>query len=135
MAMEAWPYEGAGCAIVGLILLVADIHDRIKKEVTVYSIFKDEKGKPIRLNRQVYKAFPETQTVVYWFPGISEVPEKLAKCTVRDRLNWQCEYKDGSGKVVMTEGRIQELDSRNRSFKDTIYVSQIRWWMIGFGFQ
>jgi hypothetical protein len=120
--------------IVFLIWLADGIRDRIKNEVTVYSIFEDEKGRSIPLNRQVYKAFPETQTVIYWFPGIEEVPGKLAKCTVRDRLNWKCEYKDGSGKVIMEDGRFQELDPHNRPFKDTIYVGQIRWWMIGFGF-
>jgi hypothetical protein len=58
--------------VLGLVLFVAVlfwgsdyVRDLIKNDVTLYSIFKDEKGKSIPLNRQVYKVFPETQTVLY----------------------------------------------------------------------
>jgi hypothetical protein len=92
--------------------------------VTVYPTRKTDTGKRFPLNRTTYKASFETQTVVYWMPGLYEVPQRLVNCIVRDKYNWVGEYIDHSGKVQMVDGKIVN------DTPDTIYVSSFSWWYL-----
>jgi len=94
--------------------------------VTVYPTEKTFSGKRIPLLRTAFKASFETQTVVYWYPGIRETPERLINCTVRDNYNWVGEYIDHSGRVEMVDGRILSY-SPNK-----VYVSSFYWWYLHF---
>jgi hypothetical protein len=113
-----------------VLFLLAPINDAIRNQVTVYPVLKTKEGKLLPLNRSIYKVFPETQTVISWFPGITEVPSKLAKCSVRDRLHWRCEYSDGSGTLTMDNKRFQILSKDNLPERDIQYVSRLKWWML-----
>jgi len=113
------------------LLQTSCIFDSFKNEITVYPVLEDKEYGLIPLYRTIYKVFPELQTVIYWFPGIMEVPDKLANCTVRDRLNWKCEYPDASAKLIMNDGEFQEIPL-HKSDLDTRYkyVSWWKWWMV-----
>ena len=96
-------------------------------QITSYSAWKGEDGEWIPLNRTVYKVNPAEQTIIYWAPGIYEVPNKLVNCIVRDRKNWVGEYLDGSGKVMMENGR--EVSDQ----EGIIYIGRIRWQLMEWG--
>jgi hypothetical protein len=114
---------------VGVLFLVWPILDVAQNQVTVYPLVLVEGHGPSPANRSVYKVYPETQTVVHWVPGIDEVPDRLAKCAVRDRLNWRCEYSDGSAVLTMREGTFSdESRSANPSPLKFVYTSRLAWW-------
>jgi hypothetical protein len=102
--------------------------DVFKNQVTVYPVSKDDKGKEFRLNRSIYKVNTDTQTVIFWSPGIYEVPTKLANCSVRDRLHWQCNYSDGSGTLIMNDNKFEILSKGDLPEQDIQYVSRFKWW-------
>ena len=110
-------------AVFLVILCVGSSCGSFDGTVTVYPVGKfsktDTETHP--LNRTVYKVSFETQTVVYWMPGLYEVPERLVNCKVRDKYNWQGEYPDHSGEVKMVDGVIINDDP------DVKYVSSIYW--------
>jgi hypothetical protein len=69
-----------------------------------------------------YKISFDTQTVVRWWPGLSEIPERLVNCSVRDKNNWRCEHPDDpSSEIKMVDGRIVDDDP------DTKYVYSFVW--------
>ena len=56
-------------------------------------------------NPVTFKAFPETQSVVYWYKN--QAPSRMTKCAVRDAENWSC--NEGEGYLsAMVDGRISE---------------------------
>jgi hypothetical protein len=92
--------------------------------VTVYPVGKLSKTdkQTSALNRTSYRVSFDTQTVVRWWPGLSEIPERLVNCSVRDKYNWRCEHPDDpSSEIKMVDGRIVDDDP------DTKYVSSIYW--------
>ena len=91
-----------------VILSLISCGDYFKNQVTVYPVLKTETGL-LPLNPTKYKVFPESQTVIYWNPDVDFPGNKLAKCTVRDRLNWSGEYEDGSGKFMMVNGKFIQI--------------------------
>ena len=121
-------------ALGGLLFLLWPIVDTARDEVTVYPVTKTEQGVLIPLNRSVYKVFAETQTVIYWMPGIQEVPDRLARCSVGDRFHWTCEYSDGSAVLTMDDGA---FSSRSKSIErgpkqQMWYTSRLQWWKLSF---
>ena len=108
--------------------------DAAKDQITVYPVMRSESGGLVPLNRSIYKVFPETQTVIYWMPDLQEVPIRLAKCSVRDRLHWKCEHSDGSAIISMDGG---SFSSESESIKDrdspqTLYTGRLEWWRLSF---
>ena len=118
--------------ILGFILLIMvflsliSCGDYFKNQVTVYPVGKTDKGL-LPLNPTKYKVFPESQVVIYWMPDFDFATEKLVKCIVRDRLNWSGEFKDGSGKFAMVNGKFSQNFPVD---EDTQYVSWWKWWML-----
>jgi hypothetical protein len=84
-------------------------------------------GTLMPLNRTTYKVNPLMQTIIYWMPGIDEMPGKLVDCAVRNRKNWIGYYPDGSGAVGMHKGKIVTGDPND------IYVGRCYWWLLNFG--
>lgn len=125
----------AAIALIPVLFLLWPAFDGLGNEVTVYPLFRSTDGEWFPANRTVYKVFPETQTVVHWTPGVSEVPDRLSKCSVRDRNNWRCEYSDGSGVLVM-EGGVFSEESRPGGppshFRegDFMYTGRLNWWRL-----
>jgi hypothetical protein len=112
------------------VFLTSCITDSFRNEVTVYPVLEDKEFGLIPLNRTVYKVFPESQTVIYWSPGIDEIPRELTKCVVRDRLHWQCEYSDRSAKLTMKDGDFKEIiEKKDHADSRYKYVSSWKWWM------
>jgi hypothetical protein len=111
-----------------ILFLLSPLVDVFKNQVTVYPISKDDKGKEISLNRSIYKINTDSQTVIFWSPGIYEVPTKLANCSVRDRLHWQCNYSDGSGTLIMNNNKFEILSNSDLPEQDIQYVSRFKWW-------
>ena len=100
----------------------------------MYPVMKTDRGVLVPLNRSIYKVFPETQTVIYWMPDLQEVPTRLAKCGVRDRLHWKCEHSDGSAILSMDGG---SFSSESKSIKDRdnpqiLYTGRLEWWRLSF---
>ena len=92
--------------------------------VTVYPTRKTVSGKQIPLWRIAFKASFETQTILYWYPGRRETPERLINCHVIEEDNWEGEYVDHSGKVKMIGGMI--VNGR----PDVTYVNPFYWWYL-----
>lgn len=108
------------------LLSTSCLFESFKNEITVYPILETKEYGSIPLNRTVYKVFPETQIVIYWSPGVEEAPQRLKKCVVRNRQNWQCEYPDGSGMLTMSDGNFKE----SAFVGNAKYVSWWKWYMI-----
>ena len=108
-------------------------------ETTVYSIYcgKDtgEEGKCIDLASITYEVFPDRQEVAYWTD--TGTPATLTDCTVRDRRNWECWYKDRAGRLSMAKGAFHEevlkaIPGRD-AFDSVRYVPKWKWWAIKIG--
>ena len=121
-------------AFLALLVLfqTSCIDDSLRNQVTVYPVLETKDLGLLPLNRTVYKIFPDSQIVIYWSPGINEVPRKLAKCVVRDRLHWQCEYPDRSATLTMNDGEFKELSAQKGHVDNLKYVSCWKWWMLHF---
>ncbi len=108
-------------------------------EITVYSVYcgKDtgEEGKCINLPSITYRVSPDRQEVAYWTDTGS--PATLTSCTVRDKKNWECWYKDRGGRLSMADGTFHEEVLKNIPGKDTFdsvrYVPKWKWWAIKIG--
>jgi len=112
------------------LLTSCTLQDQWNKEVTVYPVATIEGRGLYPLNRSVYKVFPERQEVIYWMPGVNDIPSRLGNCVVRNRLNWTCEYSDGSGKLTMIDGRFREEPPIRALGSDAKYVSWWRWYLL-----
>ena len=123
------------CVVAGMILfLIWPLGDVITGQTTTYPVLRQEGELPLPLNRSVYKALTNSQTVIHWMPGIDEVPMKLAKCTVRDRSHWRCEYPDGSAVLTMQGGRLNESQNPHLGpGGEVVHVSRLRWWALSLG--
>jgi hypothetical protein len=53
-----------------------------------------------------YRVKLDENAVEHVFPGGGRIT--LVDCGIYDLKNWQCSYKDGSGIVIMTDGRVTE---------------------------
>lgn len=103
---------------------------------TVYSVYcgKDtgEEGKCIELAPITYHASLDRQEVAYWTE--TGIPTTLTDCTVRDRRNWECWYKDRAGRLSMADGTFREAVLKNIPGKDTFdsvrYVPKWKWWVV-----
>ena len=73
--------------------------------VPIYVVQKSE-GRTFSHNKSIYRVIVDTQSVVYWYPGVSS-PKRMKDCAIADKFNWQCTYSDNSGKVIMTNGVIE----------------------------
>jgi len=118
--------------VLVLVLLVfqwGPIGERYRDEVTVYPTTRQKEGL-FPANRQTFKVFPATQTVVSWFPGIDEVPRTVGRCSVRDRLNWTCEFTDGSGILTMSDGTFSERTPAPilSAVGPFVYIGRLNWW-------
>lgn len=120
----------AGVLLCVMLFLVWPIGDALRDQVTVYPVTRIEVGRLLPLNRSVYQVFRETQTVIHWMPGISEVPDRLAKCSVRDRFHWRCEYTDGSGVLTMDGRRFESRPTSNVVPSDITYITRLRWYAL-----
>lgn len=96
-------------------------------EIVSYPTTKDNNN-TLPLNRTIYKVNESEQTVIYWMPGFSNPPSKLANCVVRDKKNWIGHYPDGSGSVYMSKGKI--VPDENIDLK---YVNKYYWWLLNLG--
>lgn len=115
---------------ISVLFSTSCIDDSFRNQVTVYPVLETKDSGLLPLNKTVYKVFPESQTVIYWNPGSDEIPRKLANCTVRDRLHWQCEYSDRSATLMMNGGEFKKLSAKKDYVDDTQYVSGWKWWML-----
>ena len=109
-----------------LISCKDSVEDYLKNEVTVYPVKETDKGF-LPLNQTKFKVFPESQIVIYWYPASKYPSQKLANCSVRDRLNWSGEFKDGSGKFMMVNGNFSQTFPVNKKYQ---YVSRWKWWFL-----
>lgn len=85
-------------------------------EVTLYRAHCDQAikfdkctGKVVSLDRMSFKVFPDTQTVLYWYPdGVARdrEPRKMTDCVVRNKTNWSCQSPiDPDSRYVMIDGK------------------------------
>ena len=77
----------------------------------------------------------DRQEIAYWTE--TGTPARLTDCTVRDRRNWECWYKDRTGRLSMANGTFRD-EIRNaaldRDVFDSIrYVPKWKWWAIKVG--
>jgi hypothetical protein len=107
--------------ILGVLTSCGSFFD---ESVTVYPTRETISGKQIPLWRIAFKASFETQTIVYWYPGRRETPERLINCSVIEEDNWVGEYVDHSGKVEMVGGMIV------RGRPGVTYVNPFYWWYL-----
>ena len=112
--------------LIMVVLSFISCVDKFKNQVTVYSVIKTDKGL-LPLNPTKYKVFPESQVVIYWHPDSDLPGQKLVNCVVRDRLNWSGEFKDGSGKFMMVNGKFVQIFPVE---EDIYYVSCWKWWFL-----
>ena len=105
-------------------------------EITAYPMLC---GKPLQngkcsegaipLNRTTYLVFPASQRVVYWAPGINEVPVLLEQCAVRDSRNWKCRFPRNEGEAGFADGEFKEgLIPRRLEQDKFYYVGGPEWW-------
>lgn len=132
---ELWDKFCAGIFLIGLLVASMPVGIWIwsafpasfSGEVIVYPALREENSSLIPLDRTVYKPLVDSQTVIYWTPGIDDVPKKFHKCVVRDKLNWQCQDDYNYLTITMINGKIQGEQA-------ITYLSGIRWhWMNFFG--
>lgn len=109
--------------VTGVYWLAQGLEDAMSDEVTPYPAIRTPTG-ILTLRRTTYKVSSESQTVVYWVEGFP--PERLSRCAVRDRLNWQCRYSDGSAALYMVDGVLQQ-SPKSPAREDWIYISRWRW--------
>ena len=124
--------------LVALALWLLDLNP-FSSEITVYSVYcgKDtgDHGRCINLSPITYEVFPDRQEVAYWTE--TGTPATLTDCTVRDRKNWECWYKDGVGRLSMTDGEFRD-EIRNAALNQDVfdsvrYVPKWKWWAIKAG--
>lgn len=68
----------------------------------------EESANPI-----MYKAYPETQSVVYWFKN--HAPSRMTNCAVRDARNWSCGQGEGYA-TAMVDGRLVQTSKNGLMF-------------------
>ena len=103
-------------------------------EVTVYRAYSFDDPEAVQgglaghpVNYPItYAVFPSSQTVVYSRSQVDEIPRSLAGCSVRNRLNWQCKFSDGSGTLTMTDGHFSQVPNPFGSRS----VSRWEWWWL-----
>ena len=79
----------------------------------------EQSGNPI-----AYKAYPETQSVIYWFKD--EAPSRMTNCAVRDAKNWSCNQGEGYS-TAMVDGRLSETSKLGVLFYQ---VPKYRWYWL-----
>lgn len=121
--------ETIGAAFLALIIffLLFIRPEILPSQIGSYPAQKQPDQSLITLNRTVYKVNPLLHTVIYWTPGIHEIPRKLVGCVVRDKKNWVGYYSDGSGSVQMRKGKIVTEDPNE------VYIGKYHWWLRHFG--
>lgn len=108
-------------------------------EITVYSVYCGEdtgdQGACINLPPITYDVSPDRQEVTYW--ADTGVPATFTDCTVRDRKNWECWYKDRVGRLSMTDSAFHEEVLKAIPGRDTFdsvrYVPKWKWWAVRIG--
>ncbi len=132
---------GPAIAIVLLVALALWLFDLnpFSSGITVYSVYcgKDtgEEGKCIDLPPITYRVLPDRQEVAYWTE--TGTPTTLTDCTVRDRGNWECWYKDRAGRLSMTDSEFRD-EIRNAALNQDVfdsvrYVPKWKWWAVKIG--
>ena len=109
-------------------------------EVTIYDMSclgQWTNGKCIGQERTngttTYKAFPEQQTVVWWYgPPDSSEPQRYWHCAVRDARNWTCQNgitleELPAIQFKMIDGEMQGLPVGEFPFYT---VSKWHWWQV-----
>lgn len=132
--------------LIGVIFIVLTMMGCTSKsgEITVYPLrctgsmkHGSCTGKWLPLNSTVYRVSEARQSVIYWMPDISESPNRLEKCVVRDVENWRCSYSDDSADLVMEGGslsvHVNDFGNMAKTAKKhdhgTRYVSWFRYWI------
>ena len=96
---------------------------------------ENNKNPCINLPSITYKASSDRQEVIYWADSGS--PATLTDCAVRDRKNWECWYKDRTGRLSIADGEFQEEIREpvlNRDVFDSVrYVPKWKWWAVRIG--
>lgn len=132
---------GLATALVLLAALALWLFDLnpFSSEITVYSVYcgKDtgDQGACINLPSITYQASPDRQVVYYWTD--TGIPTTLTDCSVRDRQNWECWYKDRAGRLSMVDGAFRE-EIRNTTLNQDVfdsvrYVPKWKWWAVRVG--
>jgi hypothetical protein len=117
-------------AIVGILIVAvvaySDALNDLTDETTSYkaSCYKETNRRACHpLARTTYRVRPSSGEVVYWMKGDDlGTPRRLSNCSIWDSENWQCEYEDGSGPVVMFNGLLAKVKGANPA------MVSLRWW-------
>jgi hypothetical protein len=102
-------------------------------EITLYRAHCDQAikfdkctGKIVNLDRMSFKVFPDSQTVLYWYPDGADPdrqPRKMTGCVVRNKRNWSCQSPvDPDSRYVMIEGRYSS------GAQHVMYLPKWLWW-------
>jgi hypothetical protein len=126
-------FVGFALFVLLVVFLAGSLTDSLNDQVTFFPAKKTGPNEFMPLNRTVYKVFPDTHTVIYWRPGVADVPKKLAQCQVQDRLNWHCMYSDGSGDLVMNDGTLKITSGANQPEDNIENVGRVKWWLLHLG--
>ncbi len=84
----------------------------------------------IPLKITVYRIYPRESRGIYWMPWISDSPDPLVDCVIRDRCNWTCSYPEHAGREVRMGGCMEQ------NMLDTEWhrpVSAFVWWKYHLG--
>ena len=107
----------------------------LSSEVTVYglkcpgTVANDRCDKKLeRFSRTTFKASESRQDVMYWSPGIIEVPTRLPQCVVRNSKTWSCWDNEHSAQLVMVGGKFGFLGEWAKT-TNIIYVPSWQWWI------
>ncbi|MBI5115050.1 hypothetical protein HZA56_01095 [Candidatus Poribacteria bacterium] len=107
--------------------------------ITVYPVYcgKDlgDHGPCINLPPITYQASTDRQEVEY--RPDTGAPTTLTDCTVHDRRNWECWYKNRSGRLSMTDSEFRD-EIRNAALNQDVfdsvrYVPKWKWWAVKIG--
>lgn len=115
-----------GALLAGLVIYF--MAEGARDEVTVYParcvtpLADGSCRQLLPLSRTVYRASPDTGTVVYWSRDIADAtPAKLSDCAILDSTNWTCQRS--TALLRMREG----IGSRG-DFGLEPGVVFVRWW-------
>jgi len=87
----------------------------------------DECKNVITLNRSTYKLNRQRAEAIYWYEtSWGDDLKKLVDCKIRNRKNWNCSFPDGSGKIVVRNGKGVETNPEARRLKHG-YVRRWQW--------
>lgn len=106
----------------------------LRGEVTVYPAMCSGSEKPVEdcdlipWVRTTYRVdYAHNEVIFYWAEGPNADHGKLVKCVIRDRRNWSCDYRDGSGPVHVRDGLMAPYDLRK------VFLRRWQWYLLNLG--